>query len=64
MKALKNVSFRLRPGEKMAIIGRTGSGKTTIADLLVRMYDVSGGRILIEQVASVPAKKGDGRGPR
>ncbi len=48
IKALENVSFALQPGEKMAIIGRTGSGKTTIADLLLRMYDVSDGQILID----------------
>ncbi len=48
IKALSKVSFTLRPGEKMAIIGRTGSGKTTIAELLVRMYDVSSGSILID----------------
>lgn len=48
IEALKNVSFEILPGQKMAIIGRTGSGKTTIADLLVRMYDVSAGRILID----------------
>ncbi len=46
--ALDNVSFELFPGQKMAIVGRTGSGKTTIADLLVRMYDVDAGRILID----------------
>ncbi|HLP95452.1 MAG TPA: ABC transporter ATP-binding protein [Saprospiraceae bacterium] len=50
IKALENVSFELLPGQKMAIIGRTGSGKTTIADLLVRMYDVTEGRILIDGV--------------
>ncbi len=48
IKALNNISFDLKPGEKMAIIGRTGSGKTTIADLLVRMYDVSAGKILLD----------------
>ena len=48
IKALKKVSFRLEPGQKMAIIGRTGSGKTTIADLLARMYDVSSGAIRID----------------
>lgn len=46
--ALKNVTFEVRPGQKMAIIGRTGSGKTTIADLLVRMYDATSGRILVD----------------
>lgn len=48
IQAIKNVDFHLKAGEKLAIIGRTGSGKTTIADLLVRMYDVTGGRILID----------------
>ncbi len=48
IKALENVSFQLKKGEKMAIIGRTGSGKTTIADLLLRMYDVSEGKILLD----------------
>ena len=46
--ALKNVSFSLKKGEKLAIIGRTGSGKSTIADLLVRMYDVTEGVILVD----------------
>jgi len=48
IKALENVSFELLPGQKLAIVGRTGSGKTTLADLLVRMYDVDEGRILID----------------
>ena len=48
IKALSNLSFVLKPGEKMAIIGKTGAGKSTIADLLVRMYDVTEGRILID----------------
>lgn len=49
IQALKNISFSLPKGQKMAIIGRTGSGKTTIADLLVRMYDCSTGSILIDK---------------
>lgn len=48
IQALKEVNFDLKAGQKMAIIGRTGSGKTTIADLLVRMYDVSEGSIEID----------------
>ena len=48
IKAISDISFRLKKGEKLAIIGRTGSGKTTIADLLVRMYDVTKGEILID----------------
>ena len=48
IQALKDLSFHLKAGEKLAIVGRTGSGKTTIADLLIRMYDVTDGRILID----------------
>lgn len=48
IKALENVSFKLEAGQKMAIIGRTGSGKTTLVDLLVRMYDVTDGQVLID----------------
>jgi ATP-binding cassette subfamily B multidrug efflux pump len=48
IEAIKHLDFELKPGEKLAIIGRTGSGKTTVADLLVRMYDVTEGRILID----------------
>ncbi len=48
IRALEHINFHLQPGEKLAIIGRTGSGKTTIADLLVRMYDVSSGQILLD----------------
>lgn len=48
--ALKNISFSIKHGETLAVIGNTGSGKSTIATLLPRMYDVSGGRILIDGV--------------
>lgn len=46
--AIKNMSFKIEAGQKVAIIGKTGSGKTTIADLCLRMYDVSTGEILID----------------
>ncbi|MCH2081732.1 MAG: ABC transporter ATP-binding protein/permease [Saprospiraceae bacterium] len=49
IKAINGISLDLKPGQKMAIIGKTGSGKTTIADLLVRMYDVTDGSIKIDQ---------------
>lgn len=49
IQALKNINLSLGAGQKMAIIGKTGTGKTTIADLLVRMYDVSTGEILIDK---------------
>ncbi|MBC7399143.1 MAG: ABC transporter ATP-binding protein, partial [Mucilaginibacter sp.] len=48
IQALNNVSFTANPGEMVAIIGRTGSGKSTIANLLLRMYDTTGGEILID----------------
>ncbi|EOR93262.1 ABC transporter, transmembrane region:ABC transporter [Arcticibacter svalbardensis MN12-7] len=46
--ALDNVSFTVKPGQFMAIIGRTGSGKTSIANLIMRMYDPTSGTILID----------------
>ncbi len=49
IQALSSVSFTINPGEMVAIIGRTGSGKSTIANLLMRMYDCTGGEILIDQ---------------
>jgi len=48
IKALKNLSFTVNPGEMVAIIGRTGSGKSTIANLILRMYDCTGGEVFID----------------
>ncbi|MBL0741583.1 ABC transporter ATP-binding protein [Chryseolinea lacunae] len=48
IKALKNISFTIRPGESLAIIGTTGSGKSTVSSLVSRMYDVREGEILID----------------
>lgn len=48
IKALSDVSFEVRPGQFLAIIGRTGSGKSTIANLLLRMYDSTSGKIYID----------------
>jgi ATP-binding cassette subfamily B multidrug efflux pump len=48
IQALKNTSFIVNPGETIAIIGRTGSGKSTIANLITRLFDVSSGEILID----------------
>ncbi|MBQ8654441.1 MAG: ABC transporter ATP-binding protein [Clostridia bacterium] len=45
---LENVSVRVKAGETLAILGRTGSGKTTIPSLLLRLYDTEDGRILID----------------
>jgi ATP-binding cassette subfamily B multidrug efflux pump len=48
IEALKNISFTLKPNETLAIVGNTGSGKSTIAHLLCRMYDPIQGEILID----------------
>ncbi|NNL02158.1 MAG: ABC transporter ATP-binding protein [Eudoraea sp.] len=48
--ALKNISFTIDEGETVAIIGKTGSGKSTILDLIARLYDASSGEILIDNV--------------
>jgi ATP-binding cassette, subfamily B, multidrug efflux pump len=47
---LRDVSFEVRPGQRLAIVGATGSGKTTIVSLLLRFYDVQQGRITIDGV--------------
>ncbi len=47
---LKHVSLKVDPGEKVAIVGATGSGKTTIISLLLRFYDLSSGRITLDGV--------------
>ncbi len=48
IQALKDVSFEINKGESLAVIGTTGSGKSTIANLITRMYDVTNGQILID----------------
>lgn len=50
IKALKEISFTVNPGESLAIIGTTGSGKSTVSNLISRMYDVREGEILIDDI--------------
>ncbi len=50
IKALKNFNLAIKKGEKVAIVGRTGSGKSTVAQLLLRMYDCKEGTIAFEGV--------------
>lgn len=49
IRALDKVSFKVDQGKSLAILGRTGSGKSTIANLLVRLYDADEGEVLIDQ---------------
>ncbi|WP_435414741.1 ABC transporter ATP-binding protein [Polaribacter aestuariivivens] len=46
--ALKNISFTVKPGETVAILGKTGSGKSTIIELIARLYDTKEGEILLD----------------
>lgn len=50
IKALRDISFTIEPGESLAIIGTTGSGKSTISNLISRLYDVREGEILIDDI--------------
>lgn len=45
---LRDVTFSIRPGQKVAVVGHSGAGKSTLARLLFRFYDVSAGRVLID----------------
>ncbi|MGH9203205.1 MAG: ABC transporter ATP-binding protein, partial [Vicinamibacterales bacterium] len=47
-RVLKNVSFEVRPGQRVGIVGATGAGKSTIVNLLLRFYDVTEGRLTID----------------
>jgi ATP-binding cassette subfamily B multidrug efflux pump len=55
-QVLGGVCFRIEPGQKLALVGRTGAGKSTVAMLLPRLFDVSGGRILLDgrDIRTVP----------
>ena len=48
IKALKNISFKLKEGETLGIVGKTGSGKSTLLELIARLYDPTEGKIIID----------------
>lgn len=48
LPAIDNLKLRIAPGEKVGLVGRSGAGKSTLASLLLRFYDVEGGRIVID----------------
>jgi len=59
--ALSNISFKVKPGERVAIVGPSGAGKSTIFSLLLRFYDVRSGTIRIDDVPIADARPADVR---
>ncbi|MGN6711190.1 ABC transporter ATP-binding protein [Anaerocolumna jejuensis] len=49
---MKDISFSAQPGQKIAVVGSTGAGKTTMINLLMRFYEVNGGKIIVDDVAA------------
>lgn len=58
-KLIEDLNLTVRPGEKVAIVGPTGAGKTTLVNLLMRFYEVDGGRISIDgkDIRSIPREE-------
>ncbi|CAM2077837.1 MAG: ABC transporter ATP-binding protein [uncultured Clostridium sp.] len=50
---MRDISFTVKPGQKIAVVGSTGAGKTTLINLLMRFYEVNSGKILIDGISSV-----------
>jgi ATP-binding cassette, subfamily B, multidrug efflux pump len=56
---MEDLHINVQPGQMIAIVGPTGAGKTTLVNLLMRFYDVNGGRILVDGVDITQLKRGD-----
>lgn len=56
---MKNINFTAMPGQKIAIVGSTGAGKTTLINLLMRFYEVNGGQILLDGVDTADMTRGE-----
>ncbi len=55
---MRDISFEVKPGQKIAVVGSTGAGKTTLVNLLMRFYEVNGGRITIDGVDTAEMTRG------
>lgn len=56
---MKNINFTAKPGQKIAVVGSTGAGKTTLINLLMRFYEVNGGKITIDGVPTTDLTRKD-----
>ncbi len=59
---IRDLSFRVEPGQTVAIVGPTGAGKTTLVNLVMRFYELSGGRILLDGQEIATLRRDDVRG--
>src|SRR5699024_5199011 len=59
---MHDVSFTARPGQKIAVVGSTGAGKTTLVNLLMRFYEVNGGCIQLDGINTADMIRADLRG--
>lgn len=56
---MKNISFSVRPGQKIAVVGSTGAGKTTLINLLMRFYEITSGRITVDGISTTDMTRYD-----